>query len=333
MTQVEKVQRLSRRKIPSADNQRTTSSFPAWLLSFLLHSAILTILGLVWTTRPKGTSGQQGGPIGIAVVFEAKGEEQYYLMDDPVEEALEADSSAELSTASLPTAESALQEQEALLDGLMPRLEETGGANAAGDLGLATGSVSLPTGGRAGAVKAELFGVEGEGSRFVYVIDRSDSMNGFEGKPMRRAKEELLQSLDSLGPTHQFQIIFYNDTPSPYGGSSGRGPQLLRGDDRSKQSAARFVKEMIATGGTNHVDALRMAISMGPDVIFFLTDGDLPKPSLSTLDNILTRAARGGSTIHCIQFGEGPRTVRSSWISYLAEESGGSFRYIDVFGF
>jgi hypothetical protein len=329
MTQVESVQRLGRRKIPTTANPRSSSSIPAWLLSGLLHTAVLIVLGLFWTARPHGTSGQQGGPVGIAVVFEAMGEDQYYLMDD----AQPTDSSIELSTAALPSAQSARDEQEALLSGLMPRMDDTGGANAAGDLGLATGKVSLPTGGRAGAVKAELFGVEGEGSRFVYVIDRSDSMNGFQGKPMQRAKAELLQSLDSLGPTHQFQIIFYNDTPSPYGGSSGRGPQLLRGDDRSKQSAARFVKEMIATGGTNHIDALRMAISMAPDVIFFLTDGDLPKPSMSTLDSILTRAARSGSTIHCIHFGEGPRTVRSSWISYLSESSGGNYRYINVFEF
>ena len=29
-----------------------------------------------------------------------------------------------------------------------------------------------------------VFGVSGSGSRFVYVFDRSDSMNGFGGKPL-----------------------------------------------------------------------------------------------------------------------------------------------------
>jgi hypothetical protein len=329
MTQPDSPQRLGRRKIPSIAQLPTGRSLPAWALSLLLHLSLLTILGMFWTTRPHGTSGQRGGPVGIAIVVDAIGEEQYFLMD----QAQTSEVATEASATGLPTMEAAREEQDALLSGLLPRMDDTGGANAAGDLGLATGNVALPSGGRAGAVKAQLFGVEGEGSRFIYVIDRSDSMNGFQGKPMQRAKAELLQSLESLGPTHQFQIIFYNDAPTAYGGSSPRGPQLLRGDERSKQSAAKFVRETIATGGTNHIDALRMAISMAPDVVFFLTDGDLPKPSSSTLENILTRANRSGSTIHCIQFGEGPRTVRSSWISYLAESSGGNFRYIDVVEF
>jgi hypothetical protein len=329
MNQAQQPQRLTRRKIPTTEFAQVGSAVPAWLLSLLLHCALLVLLGTFWTVRPKGTSSDQGGPIGIAVAVETAGEEQYYLMDES--ESAEASERSALS--GLPSMDAAAREQQELLSGMMPQLEAGGGVAASGDLGLGEGSVALPAGGRPGSVKAKLFGLEGEGSRFVYVIDRSDSMNGYAGKPMRNAKSELLQSLESLGPTHQFQIVFYNDTPTAQGGSSARGPQLLRGDDRGKQSAARFVQEMAAAGGTNHLDALRLALAMGPDVLFFLTDGDLPKLSGSEIENILTRAARSGTTIHSIQFGEGPRTARSNWISELAEMSGGSFRYIDVIEF
>ncbi len=66
------------------------------------------------------------------------------------------------------------------------------------------------TGGKA---RVRLLGIVGEGSKFVYVFDRSDSMNWFDRRPLRAAKAELLASLEGLGETHQFQIIFYNHEP------------------------------------------------------------------------------------------------------------------------
>jgi hypothetical protein len=305
---------------------------PAWLMSIVLHLALLVLLALLWTSRPHGTGQEKGGPIGIAIVQQSHGVEEYMLAGDAQSDMLSgtSESAAPESQAALPAAGDAANAQQQLLGGLIPQLEAGGTPQASGDLGLGEGNASLPTGGKAGTVKAQLFGIEGEGSRFVYVIDRSDSMNGFEGKPMQRAKAELLQSMSTLGPTHQFQVIFYSDTPMPYGGATGRGPQLLRGDDRSKELAQRFIQNISAIGGTNHIDALRMALSMGPDIVFFLTDGDFPQPAGKAVEDILNRAARSGTTIHCIQFGEGNRAVRSNWISSLSEASGGQFRYVDV---
>ena len=116
----------------------------------------------------------------------------------------------------------------------------------------------------------------------------------------------------------------------PYGGVSGSGPELLRGDDRSKELVQRFIRTTSAVGGTNHIDSLRMALAMGPDILFFLTDGDYPQPPSGAVENIVSRASRFGTTIHCIQFGEGNRSARSNWISNLAEATGGQFRYVDV---
>ena len=69
-------------------------------------------------------------------------------------------------------------------------------------------SVAPPEGGKA---RTSLFGVVGEGYKFVYVLDRSGSM---DGKPLRAVKEELIRSLSTLGSVHQFQIIFYNHQPT-----------------------------------------------------------------------------------------------------------------------
>lgn len=324
--------RLTRRKIPSRAAIERSKSLPAWALSVLLHTGILVTLALLWTSRPHGTSREAGGPIGIAVVHQQHGVEEYMLADDPTPDESSGDSNqaTESPLTGLPSAQDARDAQSELLRSLLPQLDSGGGTQATGDTGLGGGNTSLPTGNKSGGVKAKLFGIEGEGSRFVYVIDRSESMDGFEGKPMQKARTELIESLTTLGPTHQFQIIFYSDTPMPYGGATGSGPELLRGDDRTKELVKRFIRDIPAIGGTNHVDALRMALSMGPDILFFLTDGDYPQPARGAVENILERASRFGTTIHCIQFGEGNRSELSNWISNLAQASGGQFRYVDV---
>ncbi|MBX3421090.1 MAG: hypothetical protein KF752_05985 [Pirellulaceae bacterium] len=321
-------EKLTRRKIPAARPAGRHRAWPAWLLSGIVHSSILTLLTLWWTSGPQGTfPGETGRPVGIAIAYDNADQQAYYHLTG-VDEQSPADSDAG-SLAALSSITQASPAEQQLLDGLLAAVDG-GGAEAAGDLGLGQGKSQLPQGGKPSLVKTQVFGIEGQGSRFIYVFDRSDSMNGFAGKPLGRAKAELLSSLESLGETHQFQIIFYNDTPLPYGGLPDRGPQLLRGDNRTKELATRFVREMTASGGTNHIDSLRMALAMGPDVVFFLTDADYPVPPARDLDNIVTRAARSGTTIHCIQFGDGVRSTRSGWIAELAAASGGQFRYVDV---
>src|SRR5438132_9686839 len=56
----------------------------------------------------------------------------------------------------------------------------------------------------------KLFGLEARGSKFVYVFDRSGSMGENRNLPLRRAKEELLASLNDLNERQQFYIVFYN---------------------------------------------------------------------------------------------------------------------------
>src|SRR5690606_11041779 len=72
-----------------------------------------------------------------------------------------------------------------------------------------------------GRGQTRVFGLAGEGSKFVYVLDRSGSMTTTfrvyaKGRPVRDltplelAKAELLCSLRELAPEHEFQIVFYN---------------------------------------------------------------------------------------------------------------------------
>jgi hypothetical protein len=172
-----------------------------------------------------------------------------------------------------------------------------------------------------------VFGVEGEGNKFVYVFDRSGSMDGHGGAPLVAAKSELVASLGDLGQTHQFQIIFYNEQPRIFA-PAGRSGRLVFGSDQNKNLARRFVGSITASGATRHQEALEMALALGPDVIFFLTDADEPRMTDGELARIAQR--NKGTSINAIEFGYGPRHESDNFLVALARQNGGKHVYIDV---
>lgn len=178
-----------------------------------------------------------------------------------------------------------------------------------------------------GKARTSLFGVTGEGYKFVYVFDRSGSMGGSGRTALRAVKAELLQSLKSLDTVHQFQIIFYNERPVIFN-PTGTPGRLAFANEQNKQRAVRFVESIAAEGGTAHEEALKLAIRLQPDVIFFLTDADDPKLSPAQLEKIQSMAA--GIVINAIEFGTGPQPDRNSFLAQLARQNGGQYAYVDL---
>jgi hypothetical protein len=174
-----------------------------------------------------------------------------------------------------------------------------------------------------------LFGISGSGSRFVYVFDRSDSMNGFGGKPLRAAKDEMIRSLKTLTDRQRFQIIFYNDKPKPFE-LAGMPLQMVTGEASYLTHAERYIRSIAAFGGTEHEGALKLALKMSPDVIFFLTDARIPRLSAAELREIKNRAESIGTTIHAIEFGPDPVAPVDSFLRELAAQNNGEYRYVDV---
>jgi len=180
-----------------------------------------------------------------------------------------------------------------------------------------------------GKARVKLFGLVGEGYKFVYVFDRSGSMGGDGRNSLRAVKAELLESLKTLDTVHQFQIIFYNEHAKLFN-PSGQAGSLAFATDQNKQRAARFIDSIQAEGGTDHEEALHLAARLHPDVIFFLTDGDDPKLTPAQLEKIRRQAA--GTIINAIQFGPGPKPAEASFLEELAHQNGGKYVYIDISG-
>jgi hypothetical protein len=177
-----------------------------------------------------------------------------------------------------------------------------------------------------GKGRTSMFGIEGVGYRFVYVIDRSGSMGGDGNAALRAAKAELLASIKKLERTHAFQIVFYNDRTAKFD-PSGNG-QAVYATDRNKDAAERFLDSISAQGGTEHEAALRMALKIKPDVVFWLTDADRPKLDDEQIARINRLAS--GTVVNTIEFGTGPQKEKGNFLQKVAEGNAGEHKYVDV---
>jgi hypothetical protein len=178
-----------------------------------------------------------------------------------------------------------------------------------------------------GKAKVSLFGTVGEGYKFVYCFDRSGSMGGARRSALGAVQAELRESFKPLDSIHQFQIIFYNERPVVFN-PTGTPGRLAFANEQNKARALRFLESIVADGGTDHEEALKLAIRMQPDVIFFLTDGDDPKLTAAEIDEITYRA--GGIRINTIQFASGPQPAGTNFLMELARQNGGQYRYVDI---
>ena len=205
--------------------------------------------------------------------------------------------------------------------------------------GAAEAEAVAPTGKGAAPAQTAIFGLQGEGTDFVYVFDRSQSMNStfsfssegetvFSITPLQAAKAELLRSLGDLGTDNRFHILFYNHEMWMF--DPGRGSQrgLIVGTDENKRRAASFIASVYGDGRTRHVPPLEAAIRMRPDVIFLLTDGeDKDDPTPAELAR-LRKLNKGRTKINVIQFCFEPRTDGA--LVTLANENGGRHIFMHV---
>ncbi len=302
---------------------------PPWLISVALHGVLIVAVGLALrSVPPTGAAPVRSAEVGIALK-QQDGQKEFFISEA---DAGRADSVSPKVAGSVSReqllSDAALRDPSEVLPSV-PKVLGVGtlGVEGVGDATAATsGSSGRGSLGR-GKARVRVFGTEGHGYKFVYVFDRSGSMGGSGRNALRAAKNELLGSLDSLQRNHQFQIVFYNQKPWQFN-PSGRPGQLAFGTDRNKELARRFIGSITADGATRHEEALRLAIRMRPDVIFFLTDADEPRLSSEQIRRIARAAA--GITINAIEFGYGPQQDKDTFLARLARSCGGQYGYIDV---
>ena len=337
---------------PSVKSLRAAAAWSLpWLFSTTIHALLLLALAVTYEwVIDKGVQHGTNLLAGIEASFttgnapqtavtidsaatESLDASQYYEdeVDPLAQEAPVAHQGGGAGDASTLTA--LLNEKPAVdLQGVLPA---SGAGLGAGGLqgdhvGSAQGLTTQPRGSnrrRGGYARTSVFGAVGEGHKFVYVFDRSGSMDGHGGAPLASAKSELIGSLGHLDSTHQFQIIFYNDKPRVFNPSGVLG-RLVFGTDQNKYLARKFIGSITADGATRHEEALAIALRMAPDVIFFLTDADQPQLTAKQLARIARM--NKGTAINAIEFGYGAQSDGDNFLVRLARQNGGKHVYIDV---
>ncbi|RLS40490.1 MAG: hypothetical protein DWH81_07090 [Planctomycetota bacterium] len=183
-----------------------------------------------------------------------------------------------------------------------------------------------------GVGQTSLFGVNDAGKTFVYVIDRSASMQ--DHGAFRAAKAELMTSLSRLTEVQQFQVILYNDQPLSWTPRNGRF-RMFFGTDAQRLEISELVGAISPDGGTEHLPALELALKFEPDVIFLLTDGASKALNSAELKQI-ARVNRRGTHIHCIEFGTSPppsgegALAAPNFLMKLASQNQGKYTYRNV---
>ncbi len=353
----------SRRSVPppppSTTNRWDWQNLPPWLASFICHSTLLVVAALLigqagpppksemviqWKQGSDVDAGGGGEPgdLGAPTKDEPEWAAEVADLAEPLPEVDPAQKvklsewgavSAELDAAS-PLAALHGIDDGTIGDGLGGDGGGRGGGHGRG-VGTGTGDGLGP-----GVGRTSMFGLVGEGSNFVYVFDRSESMNSVftltsEGRsvsitPLAAAKAELIQSLEHLGDSNKFQLIFYNDEPLMFTDAYGPNGVFTATPD-AKALATAFITALPGQGNTNHLGALEMALRSNPDVLFLLTDGEAKDdPTPAQLRRLIKICRRIGTKVNLIHFAYEPRT--SNPLIGLAQATHGDHVSISIRG-
>lgn len=173
--------------------------------------------------------------------------------------------------------------------------------------------------GTGGSGKIEFFGTKGTGNSVVYVVDVSGSMA--TNQRFETAVDEILKSLDRLTKLQRFSVVFYNHRDIPLFDSQ-RTSKLLVANPPTKARARRWISgELHPGGGTQPIPALERAIKMRPDLIYLMTDGEIPPETREFLKQMNKRK----TVIHTIAF----QSIDGQMIlKQIAEDHGGTFRFV-----
>lgn len=282
------------------------------LVSALCNLAVMVALGLMTAAA----SDQWGG---VKLFANAGVGDSAFIDDTSLEETIDLKVSAEPAAAlgptnlfediAAPTAESAA------LDALA-----TSAAKASGFDGLAMGGKAEGAS-SGGSSAAEFFGIGGYGQTFVYVVDASDSMN--ENGKFDRARYELLRSIEQLASDQKFFVIFYNDAAYPMDADA---PVLAT--EKAFSKVADWVNRAEADNGTNPLPALLLALSMRPDAIYFLSDGQFDPLTIQVLrarNKPTKRIGQRQIPIHTIAFVD---YTTIGIMRTIARDSNGEHRFV-----
>jgi len=288
---------------------------PAWLVSMVVHiGLVLALAFLTFRLTP---------PYDPEAVFVVNPTDEPLEVEELKLEEMTVDNhDVTAAAAELPDPALSAEFEPATPDTLEVDVDITGDVdNVFGDL---SALLEVDSGGAGkdvmGIGKAVFFGVETTGTRFVYVVDNSNSMNG--GK-FESAVHELIKSVGGLDEYNEFYVIFYSDMAYPLFYPQGaRG--MVKATPENKQKLVSWLSTVERCLQTRGEDAMKAAFVLQPDVIYLLGDGSFTDKAVEkTLATSVPDV-----TIHTLGFGMNAKAREG--FENIARRFGGKFHEIAI---
>jgi hypothetical protein len=291
---------------------------PSWLVSLVAHLSFLLILAFC-------TIGSGNGDWQIALEFsESVNEPEIVTLDITVEdveledtfEPLVAEQNEAYQPEPPPLSLSMIHEFAEIQTSHIDLTRFEGVASAA------VMAARAPEGKQ--GKTAEFFGATSYGSQIVFVIDCSSSM---EGSRWYRAVKELIAAVDELDKGQEFLVLLYNTRTKVMLDTDPRSAALIRATGNNKSYFKRWIRQQRTEGGTFPAHSMYLALSLRPDAIYLLSDGELQDQTVRMLRfwNV-PRLQYGGSDtktpIHTISLGGGRGQMT---MMTIAEQNNGTF--------
>lgn len=329
-----------RRMLPIRAHGRVS----ALAISLTLHASAIALFGFVTWSRP--TDQPRGPEYAVQIVSERRERSSaggalpseksladlarlaVSAMNSPAKEAtrrVAEPSLAQISNTSLEPAQSGIPRDAAADIGRRGTRGSGAGAGLTGrgDTGSGVGNGDgLGDRERAGgSAVGGLWGVGGgrEASSFVYVLDRSGSMQD----TFYLLQDELVRAIGSLEPWQRFNVIWFSEGPVEQ-----LSPTLLVATEANKRLAFDAVRRIVPGGRTEPLDAIQRGFRLQADVMFLLSDGDFEAQNRRVLQLVRQARSRRAVTINTILFvydtgGQGEMILRS-----IAEATGGQYKHV-----
>lgn len=279
-------------------------------LSLLAHLCIMFLLAALHRAGGDGGGGAQPVTLEFAIVSDEELTElDRHEFDDAVPEALEKlDELLQETVTSEIAMEAESPQLEIAAAGAMPTLGAAGGDGGGGGLG-----------GLAGAgAGTSFFGIAAQGTRFAYIVDVSGSMG--HRRKMPTAMRELGRSIASLPDYAHFHVVLFS--------SDVVLPPMQRGWTRARPSSVaalvRWLGQLTPGGGTEPAPAFELVFGLDdpPDVIYFLTDGQISSMNGEFVRD-LNRRRR--TVVHTVAFGD---PASQDLLQQIARDSGGVYSFV-----
>jgi Mg-chelatase subunit ChlD len=161
------------------------------------------------------------------------------------------------------------------------------------------------------------FGTLSKGKRFVFVIDKSGSMNN-QGR-LAKAKRELIATLRSLKPDTRFMVYFFDHGAEPMPATA-----MMAATPKNVASAARWIEGRNVGGSTDPSDALRFTFNLKPDTVWLLTDGQFADED-KVLSQIREANSQAAIRINTVAFKD---KSGEAVLKQIAAENDGNYRFV-----